>query len=36
MIRANAMFQDLMGGQIDISISASDGLPLVRAGSLKA
>jgi tripartite-type tricarboxylate transporter receptor subunit TctC len=32
----NAVFQDLMGGQIDISISAADGLPLVRAGSLKA
>ena len=25
-----------MGGQIDISISSWDGLPLVRAGSLKA
>jgi tripartite-type tricarboxylate transporter receptor subunit TctC len=25
-----------MGGQIDISIGAPDGLPLVRAGSLKA
>jgi tripartite-type tricarboxylate transporter receptor subunit TctC len=32
----NEMFQDLMGGQIDIAISASAGLPLVRAGSLKA
>ena len=31
-----AVFQDLMGGQIDISIGAPDGLPLVRAGSLKA
>src|SRR6516165_1250406 len=30
------VFQDLMGGQIDIAFSASDGLPLVRAGSLKA
>jgi len=33
---SNAVFQDLMGGQIDISISSWDGLPLVRAGSLKA
>ena len=32
----NEVFQDLMGGQIDISIGAPDGLPLVRAGSLKA
>jgi tripartite-type tricarboxylate transporter receptor subunit TctC len=32
----NAVFQDLMGGQIDISISSPGGLPLVRAGSLKA
>jgi tripartite-type tricarboxylate transporter receptor subunit TctC len=29
-------YQDLMGGQIDISFSSTDGLPLVRAGSLKA
>jgi tripartite-type tricarboxylate transporter receptor subunit TctC len=33
---SNALLQDLMAGQIDIAISASDGLPLVRAGSLKA
>jgi tripartite-type tricarboxylate transporter receptor subunit TctC len=33
---SNAVFQDLMGGQIDISFNSSDGLPLVRAGSLKA
>jgi tripartite-type tricarboxylate transporter receptor subunit TctC len=33
---SNAVFQDLMGGQIDISFSALDGLPLVRAGNLKA
>ena len=32
----SAVYQDLMGGQIDISFSAPDGLPLVRAGSLKA
>jgi tripartite-type tricarboxylate transporter receptor subunit TctC len=31
-----AVFQDLMGGQIDISFGSPDGLPLVRAGSLKA
>jgi tripartite-type tricarboxylate transporter receptor subunit TctC len=31
-----AVFQDLMGGQIDISFMTPDGLPLVRAGSLKA
>jgi tripartite-type tricarboxylate transporter receptor subunit TctC len=31
-----AAFQDLMGGQIDISFNALDGLPLLRAGSLKA
>jgi tripartite-type tricarboxylate transporter receptor subunit TctC len=31
-----AVFQDLMGGQIDISFNTPDGLPLVRAGSLKA
>jgi tripartite-type tricarboxylate transporter receptor subunit TctC len=31
-----AVFQDLMGGQIDISFITLDGLPLVRAGSLKA
>ena len=31
-----AVFQDLMGGQIDISFMSPDGLPLVRAGSLKA
>jgi tripartite-type tricarboxylate transporter receptor subunit TctC len=31
-----AMFQDLMGGQIDIAFTSTDGLPLVRAGSLKA
>jgi tripartite-type tricarboxylate transporter receptor subunit TctC len=31
-----AVFQDLMGGQIDIAFNAPDGLPLVRAGSLKA
>jgi tripartite-type tricarboxylate transporter receptor subunit TctC len=30
------VYQDLMGGQIDISFLAPDGLPLVRAGSLKA
>ena len=30
------MFQDLLGGQIDISFNVPDGLPLVRAGSLKA
>jgi tripartite-type tricarboxylate transporter receptor subunit TctC len=30
------VFQDLMGGQIDISFLPPDGLPLVRAGSLKA
>jgi tripartite-type tricarboxylate transporter receptor subunit TctC len=32
----NAVFQDLMGGQIDISISSWNGLPLLPAGSLKA
>jgi tripartite-type tricarboxylate transporter receptor subunit TctC len=32
----SAMFQDMMGGQIDISIGSWNGLPLVRAGSLKA
>jgi tripartite-type tricarboxylate transporter receptor subunit TctC len=31
-----AVSQDLMGGQIDISFNTPDGLPLVRAGSLKA
>jgi tripartite-type tricarboxylate transporter receptor subunit TctC len=31
-----AVFQDLMGGQIDISFAQGNGLPLVRAGSLKA
>jgi tripartite-type tricarboxylate transporter receptor subunit TctC len=31
-----AVYQDLMGGQIDISFNTPDGLPLVRAGSLKA
>ena len=31
-----AVFQDLMGGQIDISFITPDRLPLVRAGSLKA
>jgi tripartite-type tricarboxylate transporter receptor subunit TctC len=31
-----AVLQDLMGGQIDISFNVPDGLPLVRAGSLKA
>ena len=31
-----AVYQDLMGGQIDISFSSPDGLPLVRTGSLKA
>jgi tripartite-type tricarboxylate transporter receptor subunit TctC len=31
-----AQFQDLMGGQIDISFTTPDGLPLVRAGNLKA
>jgi tripartite-type tricarboxylate transporter receptor subunit TctC len=31
-----AVFQDLMGGQIDISFNTPDGLPLLRAGSLKA
>jgi tripartite-type tricarboxylate transporter receptor subunit TctC len=31
-----AMYQDLMGGQIDIAFYSADGLPLVRAGSLKA
>jgi len=31
-----AVFQDLMGGQIDITFLPMDGLPLVRAGSLKA
>jgi tripartite-type tricarboxylate transporter receptor subunit TctC len=31
-----AVLQDLMGGQIDISFMTPDGLPLVRAGSLKA
>jgi tripartite-type tricarboxylate transporter receptor subunit TctC len=30
------VFQDLMGGEIDISFMTPDGLPLVRAGSLKA
>jgi tripartite-type tricarboxylate transporter receptor subunit TctC len=30
------VFQDLMGGQIDIALISPDGLPLVRAGSLKA
>jgi tripartite-type tricarboxylate transporter receptor subunit TctC len=29
-------YQDLMGGQIDIAFNGPDGLPLVRAGSLKA
>jgi tripartite-type tricarboxylate transporter receptor subunit TctC len=32
----SAVFQDLMGGQIDIAFTSADGLPLVRAGSLKA
>jgi tripartite-type tricarboxylate transporter receptor subunit TctC len=31
-----AVSQDLMGDQIDISFNTSDGLPLVRTGSLKA
>src|SRR6516164_4419024 len=31
-----AVYQDLMGGQIDISFNGPDGLPLVRTGSLKA
>jgi tripartite-type tricarboxylate transporter receptor subunit TctC len=31
-----AVFQDLMGGQIDISFMPPNGLPLVRTGSLKA
>jgi tripartite-type tricarboxylate transporter receptor subunit TctC len=31
-----AVSQDLMGGQIDISFNTPDGLPPVRAGSLKA
>ena len=31
-----AVFQDLMGGQIDISFITPDRLPLVRAGNLKA
>ena len=31
-----AVFQDLMGGQIDVAFNAPDGLPLVRAGNLKA
>ena len=31
-----AEFQDLMGGQIDISFNAPDWLSLLRAGSLKA
>jgi tripartite-type tricarboxylate transporter receptor subunit TctC len=30
------VYQDLMGGQIDIAFNGPDGLPLVRAGSLKA
>ena len=33
---SNAVYQDLMGGQIDIAFPSTDGLPLVRAGSLKA
>ena len=33
---SNAVIQDLMGGQIDISFNTPDGLPLVRAGNLKA
>jgi tripartite-type tricarboxylate transporter receptor subunit TctC len=33
---SNVVFQDLMGGQIDIAFGGSDGLPLLRAGSLKA
>jgi tripartite-type tricarboxylate transporter receptor subunit TctC len=33
---SNAVIQDLMGGQIDISFNAPDWLSLLRAGSLKA
>ena len=31
-----AVFQDLMGGQIDVAFSGPDGLPLVRAGNIRA
>ena len=31
-----AVFQDLMGGQIDVAFNAPDGLPLVRAGNIRA